>query len=106
MQVVAVTWNVWVLTRSPFALGAVGLARIVPVIVFSLLGGIAADARDRKKVMLVTQTVLMAVSIGLGLLTFLRIPAVWPVFLLIAVGGAATAFDLPCLLYTSPSPRD
>jgi MFS family permease len=95
MQVVAVTWNVWVLTRSPFALGAVGLARIVPVIVFSLLGGIAADARDRKKVMLVTQTVLMAVSIGLGLLTFLRIPAVWPVFLLIAVGGAATAFDLP-----------
>src|SRR5450759_2415150 len=95
MQVVAVTWNVWVLTRSPFALGAVGLARIVPVIVFSLLGGIAADARDRKKVMLVTQTVLMAVSIGLGLLTFLRIPAVWPVFLLIAVGGAATAFALP-----------
>jgi MFS family permease len=95
MQVVAVNWNVWVLTRSPFALGAVGLARIVPVIVFSLLGGIAADARDRKKVMLVTQTVLMAVSIGLGLLTLRRITAVWPVFLLIAVGGAAMAFDLP-----------
>src|SRR5262245_48132161 len=43
MQVVAINWHVYLLTRSPLALGFVGLTRVVPIVGFSLLGGIVAD---------------------------------------------------------------
>ena len=39
MQVVAINWHVYLLTKSPLALGFVGLTRVVPIIVFSLWGG-------------------------------------------------------------------
>src|ERR1700704_2299749 len=42
MQVVALNWHIYVLTGSPLALGLVGLTRVVPVIVFSLWGGLVA----------------------------------------------------------------
>jgi hypothetical protein len=55
MQVVAINWHISVLTNyNPLALGLVGLSRVVPIIVFSLAGGAVADARDRRKVLLVT----------------------------------------------------
>jgi hypothetical protein len=39
MQTVALHWHVYLLTRSPLALGALGLTRLVPIILFSLWGG-------------------------------------------------------------------
>ena len=56
MQVVALNWHVYLLTGSPLALGLVGLTRVVPIIIFSLWGGILADRRDRKRIMLVSQS--------------------------------------------------
>ena len=56
MQNAAIDWHVWVLTRSPLALGFVGLVRIVPIVVLSLVGGLVADRRDRRVVLLVTQS--------------------------------------------------
>src|SRR5881397_2829817 len=64
MQSAAVLWHVALLSdpaRKGLALGLVGLVRIAPVILFSLLGGVAADALDRRRVLLVTQS-WMAVS--------------------------------------------
>ena len=52
MQVVALNWHIYVLTGSPLALGLVGLTRVLPIIVFSLWGGIVADRYDRRRVML------------------------------------------------------
>ena len=52
MQTVALHWHVYLLTRSPLALGALGLTRVLPIIVFSLFGGVAADRHDRRRVML------------------------------------------------------
>ena len=46
MQVVAINWHVYLLTHSALALGFVGLTRVVPIIAFSLLGGVVADRRD------------------------------------------------------------
>ena len=56
MQVVALNWHVYVLTGSPLALGLVGLTRVLPIIVFSLWGGIVADRVDRRRIMLVSQS--------------------------------------------------
>ncbi len=69
MQVVAINWHISVLTNyNPLALGLVGLSRVVPIIFFSLVGGAVADARDRRKVMLVTQSAMAILAAMLGLL--------------------------------------
>ena len=60
MQTAAVLWHVSMLVpadQRAIALGLVGLVRIFPVVLFSMISGVAADALDRRKVMLVTQTI-------------------------------------------------
>ena len=55
MQTAAILWHVSLLVpddRRPIALGMVGLVRVVPIVVFSLISGVAADALDRRKLML------------------------------------------------------
>ncbi|MGE5140563.1 MAG: MFS transporter [Rudaea sp.] len=95
MQIVAINWHVWQLTHSPLALGLIGLARIIPIVIFSLVGGITADTRDRRKVMLVTQTFLMAIAVGLGLLTFLGVITPLAIYFFSALAAAALSFDNP-----------
>src|SRR4030095_12415890 len=111
MQSAAVLWHVSVLVpadRRAIALGLVGLVRIVPVILFSLISGVAADAFDRRKLMLMTQGSLAARAAVLALLTFRGLTAVWPIFLLLAVSAAAGAFDLPARQALTPNlvPRE
>src|SRR5689334_21156632 len=48
MQVVAVAWQVLLLTHSPIALGLIGLVQAIPRLIFSLVGGIFADTFDRR----------------------------------------------------------
>jgi len=103
MQVVAINWHVYLLTRSPFALGLVGLFRGLPVILCSLAGGVVADAVDRKQLMIVTQTVML-VSAGLLTATTLAgVQSVWPIYALSALASAATAFDIPARQSMMPS---
>ena len=95
MQTVAINWHVYLLTRSAVALGLVGLFRGVPVILCSLIGGVVADAVNRRRLLIVTQTVML-VSAGLLTATTLAgIKSVWPIYLLSALASAATAFDIP-----------
>src|SRR5712664_4515630 len=68
MQQVAVVWQLYLLSGSPLALGMLGFFRIVPIIVFALGGGVVADALDRRRLMLFTQTALAMVSVALALL--------------------------------------
>src|SRR5207245_3864628 len=70
MQMVALHWHVYLLTRSPLALGMVGLTRVIPIIAFSLWGGVVADRADRKKVMFAAQSRLAAPSAMPAPLTF------------------------------------
>lgn len=95
MQVVAINWHVYLLTGSPLALGLLGLVRVVPVIVFSLWGGIVADRRDRRSVLLVSQSVMTLAAIVLSGLTFFHAETTHWLYLLTAVSAAATAFDNP-----------
>ena len=54
MQLVALNWQVYVITHSAVALGIIGLARVIPIIIFSLFGGIAADRFNRKIILTLT----------------------------------------------------
>jgi MFS family permease len=67
---VAIAWQIYELTNSPLQLGLMGLARGVPQVVMLLFGGLLADAADRRKVILCTQSILLIVSGLLALSTF------------------------------------
>ena len=69
MQTAALLWHVSLLVppdSKGLALGAVGLVRVVPIVFFSMLSGVVADAWDRRRLMLMTQTgsALLAIEIG------------------------------------------
>ncbi len=95
MQVVAINWHVYLLTKSPLALGFVGLTRVLPIVAFSLWGGVLADRADRRRVMLASQSSMTAVSVVLAAFAFLRRDSVAVLYVLNAVQAAATSFDNP-----------
>ena len=95
MQIVAINWHVYLLTKSPLALGGVGLVRVLPIILCSLVGGVVADAVDRKRLMLISQSVMLVSAALLAGLTATGRVSLWPIYLLTAVGSAAIAFDNP-----------
>ncbi len=95
MQLAAINWHIYLLTRSPLALGLVGACRAVPIILCSLVGGVVADVVDRRRLMMTTQSVMLTCSAALALVTFRGLLHVWPIFLLTAVASAAWAFDTP-----------
>ncbi len=103
MQLVAINWHVYLLTKSPLALGAVGLVRVLPIILCSLVGGVVADAFDRKRLMLAAQSVMLASAGVLAAVTAFGLNSVWPIYLLTAVASAASAFDNPARQALLPS---
>lgn len=95
MQMVAISWEIYQLTGSALILGLVGLARLVPVILFSLVGGVVADAHSRRIIMLFTQSAMMLVAFLLALFTLSGIQNAGLILALTAMGAAAAAFDSP-----------
>src|ERR1700704_2058268 len=65
MQQVAVVWQLYLLTGSPLSLGMLGLFRVTPILLLALGGGVAADALDRRKLLLASQAGMMLSSLGL-----------------------------------------
>jgi len=95
MQLVALNWHVYQLTKSPFALGLIGLFRGVPIILCSLAGGVLADAINRKRLMIVTQSVMLTSAALLTAYTLAGVESVWPIYILSGFASAAAAFDIP-----------
>jgi MFS family permease len=111
MQSAAVLWHVSLLVpehRRALALGFVGLARVGPILLFSMISGVAADALNRRTLMLVTQSVMAVLAAVLAILTLRGLDAVWPIYVLTAVSSGAGAFDLPARQALVPSliPRE
>lgn len=95
MQVVAVAWQVYDLTRNPASLGLIGVANIIPILIFSLFGGLVADKVDRKKLLLFSQTA-MAVLAGLFFaLTAGHLITVWAIYALLVLIAVAQSFSMP-----------
>src|SRR6185437_2842088 len=98
MQSAAILWHVSLLVpedRRALALGMVGLVRVVPIVFFSILSGVAADVFDRRRLMLITQSVMGILAALLAVLTWHGMTSVWPVYVISALSSGAGAFDLP-----------
>jgi MFS family permease len=98
MQNAALLWHVSLLVpddRKGLALGGVGLVRFVPVVVFSILSGVVADAWNRRRLMLITQTLATLVALTLSLLTSRGLTSIWVLYAMAALGSTVGAFDPP-----------
>jgi len=95
MQIVAQGWLIIELTNSPFYLRLVGLTRAVPMIAFSLVGGVLADRFDRRRILIVTQLVAMISALILAILVVVDSVEIWHVLLIAFVSSIFFAVDNP-----------
>ncbi len=95
MLLVALAWTVYELSNRPAAMAAVGIAMAVPHVAFLLLGGVASDRFDRRRLMIASDAVRGAVVGVLGLLALTGALRLWHILALVVVFGSATAFFGP-----------
>jgi MFS family permease len=95
MQQVAQGWLVLQLTGNPLFLGLIAVAQFGPVLIFGLFGGLLADHLPKRKTLLVTQAVAMALALVLFVLTATGVVEVWHVAVLAALLGITNAIDMP-----------
>jgi MFS family permease len=95
MQNTAQSWLVLHLTNSPFLVGLVGCMQWVPLLLFTLLAGVAADRVPKKKLLYLTQASMLLLALTLGILTLTGTVRYWHILILAFGLGTANAFDMP-----------
>lgn len=95
MQIVAVAWQVYELTSNPASLGLIGVANFLPIVLFSLIGGLAADKVDRKKLLILSQIIQAILASLLFGLSFLHLRNPWPIYSILFLVATAQSFSLP-----------
>ena len=104
MQTVAQQWLVYTLSKDdPFFLGLDGFLGQIPIVLFSLLGGVMADRTDRRKMLLSSQYVQMTTALVLAALTFAHVERVWHILILSFIVGSAQSFGGPAYSALIPS---
>ena len=103
LRLVAVPYQVYVITGSSLAVGLLGLFAAVPLISFSLWGGVIADRVDRRRMLVVTQVCLTLTSVALALSTQLGAISVPLLYVFTAVGAGFGALDWPARSALAPS---
>ena len=94
MLTFAIAWELWLRTKSAFALGMVGLVQVLPVILLALPAGHFADQHNRRRIILVTQSVFALCSLGLAYLSWTEGPLSL-IYACLLVIGISRAFNDP-----------
>lgn len=101
MENVARGWLILLLTNSPLWLGVVGFAGSIPFLLFTLFGGVIADRADKRRLLMLTQTVMMLFAFLLAALAFFKgadgkpLITVWEVTVIAFLNGIALAMNAP-----------
>jgi predicted MFS family arabinose efflux permease len=95
LTVVAVAFQAYELTHSTLVVGLVSLVSLVPSLIGSLGGGTIADARDRRRVLIVAQVALAVGSGGLALNAFLPHPKLWVLYVATSASAIFQGLDWP-----------
>lgn len=103
MQTVALAWQIYLLTNEPLSLGLIGLIKAIPAITFSIFGGALADAMDRRRLLFITQTILLSLSTTLAVLTFTNTASIGLLYLLVFLASIAQSADSPAHSAVVPS---
>jgi MFS family permease len=92
---VAVPYQLYQLTGSNFAVGALGFAELIPLVVFGLWGGALADHMDRRFMLVTTGLAQIVLTALLMLNALLPTPQVWPLYAIGALLAAAQSLQRP-----------
>lgn len=92
---VALNWLVISTTNSAIYLGLVNMARGLPMVFFSLMGGVVADRMDRRKMLFITQSFAMLFAVALAVLVYMGDAPIWAILLLATGRGIVIAFNQP-----------
>ncbi|HUP27566.1 MAG TPA: MFS transporter [Chloroflexia bacterium] len=103
MSMMAMSIQLWDLTHDPAAVGLRGLFKLIPVLFLSLYGGVIADALDRRRLLMVTQTIMALTSLVLALATQFGWASAWLIYGLTMLAGSAVAFDNPARSALTPN---
>jgi len=103
MQIVAQSWLVLEISKSPFLLGLDTFLAQVPILLFSLVGGVIADRMDRRRLLLASQYVQMACAFFLAFLLYRHTVQIWHILVLSFVTGSAQSFGGPAYQALVPS---
>lgn len=95
VSMVAIAWQVYEITNSPFQLGLTGLFRALPMMVLSIPGGVLADRMDRRWLLIITQTLAALLALALALLSWFGVVRVWHIYAVTFLAGAIGIFDAP-----------
>jgi MFS family permease len=108
MSRAAVAWQIYQLTGDPLALGMIGAARLIPLVLLALGAGVLADAFDRRKLMIGAQVAMLLCSLTLGVATSLDVATLWVIYGVTALAAAAHTLGLPARQAMVPSlvPRE
>ncbi len=103
MQSVAENWLVLSLTGSAFFLGLDAFLAQLPIMLFTLIGGVVADRRDRRRMLLGSQYIQMTTAFTLAALVYLGVVHIWQILTLSFITGCAQAFGGPAYQSLIPS---
>jgi MFS family permease len=95
MQMVAEMWLILTLTNSGVAVGVTSALQFLPILLLGAWGGVIADRFSKRRLLIVTQTLMAAPALALFALTASGVVAPWMVFALVFVRGAVNAVDNP-----------
>lgn len=95
LSIVALPFQVYILTHSSLAVGLIGLVQLGPTLLFTLYGGTLADAIDRRRVLFITQLLLLIITVTLALISLLTHPSIWLFYLLAALLAGIAGVDGP-----------
>lgn len=95
MQEIVVAWVAYQMTGSSFVLGSILFSFQVPMLLVGILGGLAADRFNRKRIIAITQVLALGVSLTWLTLSFTGLLQVWHLYALSAVFGTIVAFEIP-----------
>jgi predicted MFS family arabinose efflux permease len=103
IQISAQSWLILTLTGSAFFLGLDGFLGQLPIMLFTLIGGVVADRRDRRSLLLTSQYIQMSAAFVLAALVYFHVVHVWHILALSFVSGCAQAFGGPAYQSLIPS---
>src|SRR3989339_398250 len=95
LQLTAMPWLVYHITSSTILLGLVGFLSQIPILLIAPFAGAVADRYNRRKILIITQSLAMVQAITLGLLTVSGKVQIWHIFILAVFIGFVNAFDMP-----------
>jgi len=95
MQSISLPWISYDITKSPFLLGVVGALQFAPTLFFALFVGVLIDRIEKKKLIIITQSILSVLALILAVLVFAKKIEYWHILIIAGIQGFTNMFDMP-----------